>query len=372
MKLIINTSSMRFGGAVQVALSFIQECMNFPEYEYHVFVGEGVAKSLRREEFPSNFHFHDFSFGPISIWKTGRIAKMLKEKETAIAPDCVVTTSGPSYWRPKSPHLLGYNLPLYIYSDSPHFRNINLYRKIRWFIKRILHFHYFRRDADAYIVQTDDVNWRVKKVLKTEKVFTVTNTHNSYYVNPKQFPPKLPPKQPDEIRLLTITSYYKHKNLEIISLLVEELKKRGIYHIRFVLTINDQSYKQLFKNGEQKEVFNVGPVKPEESPSLYQECDILFLPTLAECFSASYPEAMIMEKPIVTTDIGFAHNICGNAALFYEPMNPVAAANAIEKLISDKTLWHTLVQNGKERLTHFDNARERARKILTICSQLKK
>ena len=54
-------------------------------------------------------------------------------------------------------------------------------------------------------------------------------------------------------------------------------------------------------------IINVGPIKSAECPSLYSECDIMFFSTLLECFSASYAEAMIMKKPIITTDMGFAH-----------------------------------------------------------------
>ena len=44
----------------------------------------------------------------------------------------------------------------------------------------------------------------------------------------------------------------------------------------------------------------VGGVDIRECPSLYEQCDFMFLPTLLECFSASYAEAMKMRRPILT------------------------------------------------------------------------
>lgn len=38
------------------------------------------------------------------------------------------------------------------------------------------------------------------------------------------------------------------------------------------------------------------------------------MPSLLECFTATYPEAMRMERPIVTTDLAFAQGLCGEAA----------------------------------------------------------
>lgn len=370
MKILINTSILRFGGAVQVALSFINECKYFTQHEFHIIVGRGVNKSLKREEFSSNFHFYDFDHGPVSIWKIPRLAKRLSKMEAEIQPDCVITTSGPSYWHSQAPQLMGYNLGLYIYTDSPFLKTLSIYRLIRYKIIRKIHFYFFRRDATAYLVQTDDVNERVKKFLNTDKVYTVNNTFNGFYNNPVKVSNKLPAKRAEEIRLLTFTSYYSHKNLDIIPLVLDELKSRGYENVSFILTIDQCNYERIFGKKYIGKAINVGYVKPEEGPGLYSECDIMFLPTLSECFSASYPEAMVMKKPIITTDLGFARIICDNAAIYYEAMNHTAAADAVEMLINDHELREKLIENGIKRLKHFNSASERAKKILKICEGL--
>ena len=111
-------------------------------------------------------------------------------------------------------------------------------------------------------------------------------------------------------------------------------------------------------------------MRNEEDPSLYKECDAMFLPSLLECFSASYPEAMAMEKPIVTTDQGFARSICGDAALYYSPVDPVDAANKISRLIREPKLQKQLIENGKIRLKTFPTPEERAKEYLRICEEM--
>ena len=368
MKLAINTSHQRFGGAIQVALSFINECRNFPQHEFFIWVGPGVRKSLMEDEFPDNFHFEHFDFGVISFKKTFEINATMQAVEQRIEPDVIIATTGPSYFKSKAPQVIGFNLPLNIYSESPFLQEQSLYWKLRMLLKKKIHYYYFKRDADYYVVQTDDINERVRKALGTDKVKTVTNTASNYYRDWTAYPAKLPEKKVRTFRFVTISSYYGHKNLEIIPKVLHELRKREIDNVEFVLTLKAEDFENHI--GVQKGIYNVGSVKPEECPSLYQECDGMFLPTLAECFSASYPESMLMEKPIVTTDLGFARSICGEAALFYEAKNAFAAAQQIERLIKNEKLQKDLAAKGKEQLKTFDSPEERALKYIELMEML--
>jgi glycosyltransferase involved in cell wall biosynthesis len=370
MKVVINSSHQRFGGAVQVALSFIYECRKFPEHEYYIWVGPGLKKSLQEEDFSKNFHFDYFDFGVLNFRKTFLVNRILRAKEQKIQPDCIICTSGPSYFRSIAPQLIGFNLPLYIYPESPYLRRLTTTGKLKLSLKKLFHYYYFKRDADAYFTQTDDVNQRVRKALQTDKVYTVTNNHSSVYLNWQKYPSKLPKRQPTEIRLVTISAWYPHKNLEIIAAIVQQLRKRGITHLKFVLTIDKSSYQKAFGSLYRDEIITIGSIKPEECPSLYDECDIMFLPTLAECFSASYPEAMIMGKPIVTTDLGFAGSICGEGALYYPALDATAATDVILRLVNDPQLYARLQEKGKARLKMFDSPQERAEKYLQLAEKL--
>lgn len=361
---------LRFGGAVQVALSLIKECKAFTENEYHIAVGPGVAQSLNQSEFPNNFHFYHLSFGVMGLSKAGKVQREMAALEDTIMPDCVVTSSGPAYWRSKAPHLMGFNLPLYIYPESPYLQNLNTGRRIKLAARKWLHCHFFRREADSLLVQTDDVNRRVRKLLKTDQVHTVTNSHSGWYEAPPETAPRLPQRQIDTFRFLTLTSYYAHKNLELIPQVIQALPEKVRSQVEFVLTLSDSQYRERIGAVIPAQVRLIGPVPAPECPSLYKECDAMFLPTLAECFSASYPEAMKMEKPILTTDLGFARSICGNAALYFTPCDAQSAANRIENLVSQASLRQALVKQGLSRLKAFDSARNRARKVLMICEQL--
>ena len=119
----------------------------------------------------------------------------------------------------------------------------------------------------------------------------------------QRFPNKLKAKPDGLYRFVTISAFYQHKNLELIGDVAKVLEQKGRKNFEFVLTIKPEELERVLKG--QAHITTVDQV-PLKCPSLYRECDTMFLPTLAECFSASYPEAMIMNKPIITTDLGFA------------------------------------------------------------------
>jgi glycosyltransferase involved in cell wall biosynthesis len=368
LKIIINTAHQRFGGAIQVALSFIHECRNFPEHEYHIWIGQGVEKFLDIRIFPPNFYFYSFNFGVINFAVSKQIQKTLRPSEIKIKPNVIISTSGPSYYHSLAPQIIGFNLPLYIYPESPFVKNLNWRRKLKLWLKKQAHYFYFKRDTVAFVVQTDDVRQRVKMALGSKNVFTVTNNHSNFYLdNNLIFPSKLPEKATNEFRFLTLTAYYPHKNLDIIKEIVPILRKSGWENVKFILTLKEEEFKKHF--GNSPNIINLGSVKPQECPSLYRECDAMFLPTLAECFSASYPEAMIMRKPIVTTDLSFAKSICGDAALYFLPMNAIDAASKITDLVSSSDRQEKMVAKGLEELKKFDSPRQRAEKYLAICSR---
>jgi|TARA_B110000238_G_scaffold159546_1_gene173062 glycosyltransferase involved in cell wall biosynthesis len=372
MKLLINTASTFKGGGVQVAKSFIEECKELNEHEYFVVLGENISKSINKDSFPENFTFYETPFRPatkVFSWSSHNFFLKIIEKECK--PDVVFTTTGPSYWRPKVKHVIGYNLPHYIYSDSPYFQIIPLKRKLWWKSMKIYAKYILKRDADSLVVQTDDVKERVKKLLSKKSVFTVSNTISKHYLSPRKAAKKLPVKAKNQFRLLTLSAWYPHKNLSIIPKVLDVLIKKGFTNIVFVVTLpNEDMAKLCFVDKYEGQLINTGQVKVEEGASLYQECDAMFLPTLLECFSASYAEAMQLNKPIITSDMGFAHTVCKDAALYVNSMDADDIASKIIELSTSYELQQDLVSKGVKRLEVFGSSHDRAKRYLEICEAL--
>lgn len=366
MKLIINVSNNLGGGGLQVALSFLNECVGYPENEYHVFLGANTANQIDQGRFPGNFVFYDIPTIPLR-----KLGQYLSWLEKSIRPDCVFTVFGPSYWRPVSKHVEGFARGYWIYPESSFFKTMAPLQKIFYRIRKNIKLFFFKREADAYVVETEDANKRLRRLFGTDQVYTVSNTCGAQYFHAQSFAAKLPEKQPGEFRLVTLSAYYPHKNLEIIPKTLDALKgKPGSEKIRFALTLQPEDYRRIIPVRYRDRVYNAGPVPAAEGPSLYKECDAMFLPTMLECFSASYPEAMAMGLPILTSDLDFAHSICGDAALYFDTLAPRDAGGKIMDLLNDRALYGDLVGKGKQRLSTFNTAKERAERYLELCRSL--
>jgi glycosyltransferase involved in cell wall biosynthesis len=62
---------------------------------------------------------------------------------------------------------------------------------------------------------------------------------------------------------------------------------------------------------------------------------------------------MASEVPLVASDIAVHHEVAGEAAVFAEPRDANAFADAIEKLEGDEGLRAKLVASGRERVSRF-------------------
>lgn len=367
MKLIINAGGNIGGGPLQVAIAIINELMKFPVHEYHMFISPKTSLQIDRSKFGENCAFYDIPSMP--FYKYNQYFSKLERK---IKPDIILSLYGPTYWRPDGFHIEPYAHGYYIYDDSPYLYNLKGLAKFKLLINKFCHLNYYRYEADAFICETDDVRNRSRMLIGEQKeYYTVSNTCGSQYLD-FSFRNKLrrlPERKKNEFRLVTLSRYYSHKNIEIVKKVVDELKRRNMFNVKFILTIEQVYYGQIFGDKYLENVITVGSIPVNEAPSLYEECDAMFLPTLVECFSASYPEAMAIKKPILTSDLGFAHSICQDAALFFDPLNAIDIANEIIKLMNNKDLYDELIKLGSKRLLDFPTANQRAKAYLDICER---
>ena len=300
--------------------------------------------------------------------------KRLSKLERNINPDVVFTVFGPTYWTPRAPHLMGYAMPHFIYTDSPFYQVISLKENIIWKLRGLVKMWYLKRNAGFFHVETDDVRQRLAAKLKVPvaDIFTVGNTYNAAYdaFNPDDEQANILPDLTGTFNLVCISGSFEHKNLDVLNRVIPELKRMGVDDVRFILTIEPEKMKLLFSAEAREWIVNTGPVPVELCPALYHRSDAVFLPTLLECFSANYPEAMKMEKPLVTSGLSFATSICGDAALYFDPVKPADIASKIKLLRNDAELRKSLVENGKKVLVTFNTAESRAQKYLQLCEQL--
>jgi glycosyltransferase involved in cell wall biosynthesis len=377
MKIIINTSNICIGGALQVAISFINELPHLNiNHSYHIFISNAINKQININEFPKNFKFYYIDKSPAPLKYRYHTIKKLTKLEKIINPDIVFSVFGPSYWKPFAKHILGF-ADGWVYNEhSIAYNKLTFIKNLKIKLTNYYKIYYLRRDANYYILETGDARNKFINTLKEreDNVFVVGNTYSTVFDNPNylckknKYYIKLPKNNNDCLRLVYIAYNHVNKNIDIIKKVIPYLEK---YNIEFILTLDNRNFQNIFKKNY-KNIINIGFIPQKSCPSIYAQCDALFAPTLLETFSASYPEAMKMEKPILTSNLSFAKDICQDAAIYFNPLDPKDIADKIKVLINNKKLINNIVKKGKRKLSNFETANSRAKKYIEICENIHK
>lgn len=361
MKILINCSNLKKGGGIQVAHSFLNEIV-LSEESYVVVLSSELNKQINKSLFKDNFVFYiyDIKGTPVNslLGKNNFLDGIVEKHEI----DRVFTVFGPAYWRPKVLHVCGYAKPHYVYTQSPFFKKITYKDYVILKLKELFHLYDFKFNSSVLISENPDVSSRITKRLK-KKTYTVSNNYNQIFDKNDEWGDMVLPKF-NGVYLLTISVNYPHKNLDIIPKVIQELKRRGIEKYKFVVTLDEG----MLSNDEEvnKSIVYLGKIDVKDCPRLYEQCKYMFLPTLLECFSASYAEAMRMERVILTSDLGFAKGICVNSAVYFDPLKEEDIVDKLIELDNDKERYRELISLGKKRLKDFDTSSMRAKKYLEI------
>lgn len=361
-KVLLNATTLPTGGVIQACVSFINMSLELSNDIEWIYV---VSSKVKFELDYFDTAINDkklivFDESPAKSYSSRRKLFNLAEE---LAPDAIFTFFGPAYVKFKQPHLCGVADGWVTHSTWIAYQSIrsNL-DKLKIFLRCVYSGYWFRY-ADKWVTEADcSKNGLIKRVRVPQKdVYVVRNTCASHYtqMNEKKYDTEIN----GAISILTLSSYYPHKNLEIIPYIAKELTLMGYCDFQFIITINKGSPEEteLFDECNRLKVsgclLNLGPVNIIDGPALYDAVDIVLQSSLLESFSANYPEAMARKKPIVATDLAFVHDICQDAAMYYPPKNAKAAAKCISKLISDQALVHKLTEKGSKVLANLPTSR---------------
>ena len=364
MNILVNANCSK-GGAIPWCAMMTALLGEHTRHRFVVCVSPQVRQALGKNFVPSpNVEVMDYPHrakASLVFLRAPALDKLVEERGI----DMVFTVFGPSYWRPKVPHVCGFAKSQYIYENSPYFRHMDSFERLEMAFKRRVHMASFRRDVDAYITENEPISAALRKLIPGKPVYTVSNSCNPVFDRKVEWiERRLPPF--DGVTLLTVSADYPHKNLGIIPRAAEYLKRRHPdFKFRFVVTLEPQIFGFTAANTPDW-LLPVGEVDIRECPSLYEQCDFMFLPTLLECFSASYAEAMKMRRPILTSDLSFARGLCGDAAEYFDPLSPEDVGEAVYRLANDPARRRALAEAGAVRGNDFPDAWARTESYVRI------
>jgi len=162
----------------------------------------------------------------------------------------------------------------------------------------------------------------------------------------------------DRSFLLYTGVWRDHKNLKgLIESFRELLKKK--HHIQLVITgKKDNIYaEEIFALTEdlvkQNLVVFTDLVSDHELVDLINAAQIYVFPSFYEGFGLPPLEAMQCHTPVAASNTSSIPEICGNNAVYFDPHSIPEMTEAIEKLLTDKHLYHQLQLSGEKHVKKY-------------------
>lgn len=119
-------------------------------------------------------------------------------------------------------------------------------------------------------------------------------------------------------------------------------------------------------------VLFAGAVTDSELRALYEQAAVFVFPSLYEGFGIPPLEAMQYGCPVAASSASAIPEVCGDAALYFDPRDKQAMVAAITRLIDDPVLQADLVARGHVRSARFTrrNTAQRLRAALEAAGAL--
>jgi len=376
MNILIDCSNLKVGGGIQVATSFLNDlhCLDLQndelisDMDFLIVLSQQMSNNFDKSIFSDKFHFIDL---PENISKSKiKSSFYIKRIEKIYDIFKVFCIFGPSYNKSRIQKVVGFAIAHYIYKESPYIQKLKLKEKIKLEFLRFIKVFLFKKNSDYLIFETENAKSRFCDIYKYDinKTAVVSNTINEIFNDKNKWNEKMY-NFTSTYNFFVLSANYPHKNIQIIPKVIDILiNTYNLRNFKFIISLNKNDLK--FHDRYDKYIDYLGFVKLQDLPNLYEAADLLFMPTLLECFSTTYLEAMFMKVPIVASDMSFAKDICGDGALYYDSTSAEDAASNINLLLNNQKLISELKNKGTDNLKRFGSSMDRTYSYIKILKNI--
>lgn len=172
-------------------------------------------------------------------------------------------------------------------------------------------------------------------------------------------------KIPKGVRFLFLSGDHPNKRLNLIPDIALVMRRSGMRDFVFVTTISlhsgyAQSVAELFnRHGVKDHWCNLGPISSKDVGSLIHCCQAIALFSRLESFSNNFVEAWRMECPLIVTNADWAHDACGEAALYVECEDAERTAKLFLELARNPGLRRRMIDEGNKQLKNYPSVIEK-------------
>ena len=169
--------------------------------------------------------------------------------------------------------------------------------------------------------------------------------------------------------LLHVSGFARRKNVPVVLEAVRLLRNRGRRDHALVLAggggWSHRLGAEVAARGVEDATQYTGHVSREDLRALYVGAAALVYPSLYEGFGLPPLEAMACGTPVVAADTSSLPEVVGDAGVLVDPGDAGAWADALDRVLTDTTTRHMLVERGRRRARSFSWDRT-ARQTLAV------
>ncbi|MBS7834586.1 glycosyltransferase [Wohlfahrtiimonas chitiniclastica] len=361
--ILINTSNLHVGGGVQVATSFLHEFskINNLSFTPTIYLSTEVYNELIKLN-------TDMSRWIWEIYNTYGLKNFFHNRTKFSKFDVVFTVFGPNYFSNKKQiSITGFAQPWIAYPDNEVYQQMSLLNRLRTRLKFFIQKKFFKRSSKL-IVELEHVKEKLIEldIKDKENIYVVKNCISSLYLDKSQWEDINIEIDPKTLNIGFIGRDYPHKNLSILPEVKQILKNKYDINTQFYITLTDEEWLNR-EDDFTKNIHNVGVLSTTQCPEFYKKMDAIIFPSLLECFSATPLEAMAMKTPLFASDRRFVKDSCSNYAIYFDPLQPSAAAEKIANYLQlPQELQQKKLEEARQHALLFSNAKERALQYVSI------
>ncbi|MEZ4423298.1 MAG: glycosyltransferase [Gemmatimonadota bacterium] len=372
MRILVDLVPVSRGGGLQNALNLWREIgRSGSDHQWHAFVRPGVGF----DHLPTGSHQTLEVVEARGLPARLRVENVrIPDRARSFGADVVFTPMGAGPLRAPVPRVIGWHDSTVAYPESALWRQASLgFRAVEPLRQRYA--AAAAQGAARICVQTATMARRLGRVwgIEPERFHVVPNGPSAFLVGEA---PAAEPPRADPLRILVIGEPKPSKNLEILPRVAAALSRRSLPPWEMIVTVGPPGGPWLAPfdaaltaaPDAERHIRRVGPVPHAELGELYRGAAVVLLPSLLESFSATYVEAMHFGVPLVTSDLDFARDICGRAALYADPLDPDALAERLARALTDAQVRSTLRAEGFATVAALPDWRARLQRYVDACA----
>lgn len=156
---------------------------------------------------------------------------------------------------------------------------------------------------------------------------------------------------------LYVGSIKRHKNL-LSALKAFKLfnKKYSDFHLVIIGLKYSEFLSEPEFEGLRENVLVPGFIPDEDLPGIYANALALVFPSYYEGFGLPPLEAMSCGCPVVSSNASSLPEVCGDAALYFNPNNVNDIVVAMQKIVENENIVKDLINKGKNNIKRFSRS----------------